>query len=210
MSNMCNLHSNQHNNNTTTNIYAWCNTQKHEFIQYVGVVWKGFVRKIVTFFLIEFMLLQMWRSSLCKYIPKLCRLIGFWENMISSRYLSLCLQSLPCPWKRSWRVMRTGFMDSTGNPQLAKVLQCGSYIQNEIKYFRVLISLPVSPCRRRAATASQSALSLHGQNHDHLGSWGGVWCVGGAGQCPGEYTCSTGAHSNRTYTHPHFPLLSAA
>lgn len=97
-------------------------------------------------------------------------------------------------------------MDSIGNLQLTKVLvhildwasNCFCIVKDiENCFFLRFAHSSVSPCRRRAATASQFALSLHGQNHDHLGSRGGLWGLGGAGQCRGVYTRSSGPNNNR-------------
>lgn len=46
----------------------------------------------------------------------------------------------------------------------------------------ILPIVSVSPCRRHAATAPQSAVCLHGQDHDTVGSRGGIRSVGGEGE----------------------------
>lgn len=128
-------------------------------------------------------------------------------------------QSLPCPSRRSWQVMRTGFMDSTGNLRLTKVLvhfldwSSNCFCIFSKRYQKLLLfevcHSSVSPCRRRAATTSQFAFSLHGQNHDHLGSRGGLWGLGGAGQCRRVYTRSSGPNNNnhKQQSISHFLLL---
>lgn len=76
-----------------------------------------------------------------------------------------------------------------------------------IIYIMYMLNVSVSPCRRRDATASRSALSLHGQNHDRLGSRGGVWGLGGAGQCRGGVHTQYRSKQQSQTPISHFSLL---
>lgn len=130
----------------------------------------------------------------------------------------LCPQSLPSPSRRSWQVMRTGFMVSTGSPRLPKVQGCPPPPSPSL-HPDITREVHVDSLSPPAGGELQQPLSLLSASMDKtMIIWApeegsGVWVEQVSvldthtHRRTHKHIWSVGANSN--HTHAHSPLLSA-